>query len=82
MNPNAKKTKILIIDDELVIRNLLLDVMTSEGYAAIAVQDGLEGIAKARQMEFDVIFSDINMPKMNGLDPKNSGLVMGESIFS
>ncbi len=68
MNMCAKRTKILIIDDELIIRNLLLDVLASNGYAAIAVPGGLEGIAKARQMEFDVIFSDIHMPKMNGLE--------------
>ena len=62
------KTKILIIDDEPIIRNLLLDLLASEGYAATAVPDGQQGIAKARQMDFDVIFTDIHMPKMNGLE--------------
>jgi two-component system response regulator (stage 0 sporulation protein F) len=64
----APKTKILIIDDEPVIRNLLLDLLAQNGYEVMAAPGGPEGIARAEEMEFDIIFSDIHMPKMNGLE--------------
>ncbi len=63
-----KNIKILIIDDEPVIRTLLLTFLTEEGYDATAVSNGLDAINQIKQTAFNIIISDINMPKMNGLE--------------
>lgn len=58
--------KILIIDDEIGIQELLSDFLTLRGYEAITAGDGLEGLEKAMQVVPNLIFLDITMPKMNG----------------
>jgi CheY-like chemotaxis protein len=65
---DIKKIKILIIDDEPVIRNLLFDLLNCNGFEVTVASDGTEGVAKAGQLDFDIIISDIHMPNMNGLE--------------
>jgi len=64
----GKKLKILVIDDQTIIRNLLLDLFAEDGYQAVAVSSGQEGIAKVKQIDFDLVFSDIYMSAMTGLE--------------
>ncbi len=59
---------ILIVDDEEGIRQLFIDVLTPRGYQVAAAASGPEAIACARQQSFDVIFLDIKMPGMNGVE--------------
>jgi CheY-like chemotaxis protein len=68
MTAHQKKPRVLIIDDEPVIQNLMTDLLTADGYEVFIATDGLEGVAKATQNDFDIIFSDIHMPNMNGLE--------------
>ena len=63
-----EKVKILVADDEEVIRNLLIDVLSEEGYEVTAVTNGVEAIAKIKEEPFDIVFSDVHMPGMNGVD--------------
>lgn len=60
--------KILIIDDERSIRNALGDVCEDEGYQVSVAEDGVKGYAAAREGGFDVIFCDIKMPGMDGVE--------------
>lgn len=60
--------KILIIDDERSIRNTLADVCEDEGHEVAVAEDGAKGYALAKENNFDVIFSDIKMPQMDGLE--------------
>jgi len=60
--------KILVIDDEKSIRNTLKEILTYEGYEVTEAQDGSEGIKFAEKEKFDIILSDIKMPKMDGLE--------------
>jgi DNA-binding NtrC family response regulator len=59
---------ILIIDDEQAIRSSLKEILEYEEYKVDEAHDGPSGIAKASQGEFDVIFCDIKMPGMDGLE--------------
>ncbi len=59
---------ILIIDDEASIRNVLRDILELEDYEVDEAKDGIEALAKIRQNKFDVVVSDIKMPKMDGMD--------------
>ncbi len=60
--------KILIIDDERAIRNSLGEILGDEGYAVDTAEDGLAGLEKARSDRYDVIFCDIKMPGMDGVE--------------
>ncbi len=60
--------KILIIDDERAIRNTLRDILETEKYTVDDAEDGIIGLEKIQQTEYDVILCDIKMPKMDGIE--------------
>ena len=60
--------RVLVVDDEETVRDELVDALTDSGYEASAAGDGVEGLEAVMSQSFDVCISDINMPKMNGLD--------------
>lgn len=60
--------KILIIDDERSIRNSLREILTEEGYVVDVAEDGVSGVKAALGGHYDVIFSDIKMPQMDGVE--------------
>jgi DNA-binding NtrC family response regulator len=62
-----KKT-ILIIDDEPEIVELLTEFVKQLGHSALSASNGLQGLETATSQNPDLIISDINMPKMNGLE--------------
>lgn len=59
---------ILVVDDASMIRNLAQRTAEEAGYTVITANDGSEGLEVASQKQVDLIFSDVNMPKMGGLD--------------
>jgi signal transduction histidine kinase len=60
--------KILIIDDELDIRESLVDILSFHGYQTITVANGKEGLVAATTQKPDLILSDVSMPEMNGFE--------------
>ncbi len=60
--------KILVIDDEKSIRNTLKEILEYEGHEVQDAQDGQEGLKKIEGEKFDIILSDIKMPKMDGME--------------
>ncbi|MCQ2157181.1 MAG: sigma-54 dependent transcriptional regulator [Bacteroidales bacterium] len=60
--------KILIIDDERAIRNSLSEILSDEGYVVDVAEDGAEGTEMAFKNNYDVIFCDIKMPGMDGIE--------------
>ncbi len=60
--------KILIIEDEEIIRNLLQRKLTEEGYDVEIAEDGEIGMQKMRESKPDIILLDIIMPKMGGFE--------------
>jgi PAS domain S-box-containing protein len=61
-----KKTRILVIDDEKEIRQLLSDILTDGGHEVTAASDGNKGIEVFKKGEFDLVFTDLGMPRMSG----------------
>lgn len=59
---------ILIIDDENSIRNSLRDILEIEEYEVEEAKDGIEALTTFKRKKFDVVISDIKMPKMDGLE--------------
>lgn len=71
MTPASKKKEspqILVIDDEPVIRDLLFDVLSRKGYKVDTAKDGPAGLKKAKSKRYSVVFTDIRMPGMNGVE--------------
>ena len=58
--------KILIIEDELDIQELLKNYLEEEGYETEQALDGIEGIGKFRKENFDLILLDVMLPKVDG----------------
>ncbi|WP_192349504.1 sigma-54 dependent transcriptional regulator [Algoriphagus sp. Y33] len=61
-------SKILIIDDEKVIRATLREILEYEKYSVTEAQDGEEGLAKLQEEDFDLVLCDVKMPKMDGIE--------------
>jgi len=59
---------ILIIDDERYVRNSLGEILRDEGYDVDVAENGAEGLEKAEKTHYDVIFCDIKMPGMDGIE--------------
>ena len=60
--------KLLIVEDEIRMAELLYKGLTEEGHTATCATDGAEGLAMAKSYEFDVIILDIMMPKLSGYE--------------
>jgi DNA-binding response OmpR family regulator len=60
--------KLLIVEDEARMADLLRKGLTEEGHMATCATDGAEGLALARSYEFDVIILDIMMPRLSGYE--------------
>ena len=60
--------RILIIEDEREIQDILKELLMDAGYEATAASDGLEGITLFQKRKFDLILLDIMMPKIDGLE--------------
>jgi len=61
-------TRILVIDDSDVIRRLLGEYLSELGYQVDFAVDGQDGIDKALAEDYQLVFSDIHMPKKNGYE--------------
>ena len=60
--------KILIIDDERSIRNSLKEILTDEGYEVDVAENGVQGCQMVDKEKYSVIFCDIKMPEMDGIE--------------
>lgn len=60
--------KILIVDDERSIRNSLKEILTDEGYDVDVAENGVSACAMVEKEKYDVIFCDIKMPEMDGVE--------------
>ncbi len=58
--------KILVVDDEELIRNVIREYLVMENYQVDEAGDGQEAIAKAKNTDYNLIIMDIMMPKMDG----------------
>ncbi len=60
--------KILIIDDEAVIRRTLTEILSFEKYQIVSAENGIEGLQKLKEESFDLVLCDIKMPQKDGLE--------------
>jgi len=68
LEASQSKPRILVIDDEAGLRQMLTYSLGLRGYEVITAANGEEGVEQAKKTPFDVVVSDLTMPKMGGLD--------------
>lgn len=59
--------KLLLVEDTAVNRELAQIVLEDEGYTVIAVNNGIEALEALAEQRFDLVFMDVQMPRMDGL---------------
>lgn len=64
----AKKSSILVVDDEDALRSVLTNELTSEGYEVRNAGDGDEAITELQKVGYDLVLLDIKMPRVNGFE--------------
>ena len=60
--------RVLVVDDETLVRSVVGRIIARAGHEAHEVSDGVEAVQRVREGDYDVVLLDINMPKMNGLE--------------
>ena len=62
------KKHLLIVEDSITARALLKNILETAGYAVTAAVDGVDAFTMIRTQDFDLVVSDVDMPRMNGFD--------------
>jgi two-component system, chemotaxis family, sensor kinase CheA len=62
------RKSVLVVEDSITSRTLLKNILETAGYNVNTAVDGVDGFTQLRSREFDVVVSDVEMPRMNGFD--------------
>jgi len=65
-SPERSQVKLLVVDDEDFVRELLRDILEGEHCEVRVAENGSEALSLFREMEFDAVFTDVGMPGMSG----------------
>ena len=65
---NFKKINVLVVEDSITNREVLCDMLEEMGHKVIGAMNGLESLEQVKKQRFDIIFMDINMPIMGGIE--------------
>lgn len=68
MDKEAKRKSILVAEDSITARTLLKNILEAAGYDVKTAVDGIDGFTQLKSGEFDIVVSDVDMPRMNGFD--------------
>ena len=63
----TSKKRILVVDDSITVREVERQLLLHKGYDVVVAVDGVDGWNKVRAEKFDLLVSDIDMPRMTGL---------------
>jgi response regulator RpfG family c-di-GMP phosphodiesterase len=67
MSDPTEAARILVVDDERVIREILAEFLTLEGYSVHTVEDGEKALTELRLRPYDLLITDLKMPRLSGL---------------
>jgi len=68
MKAQSGSARILLIDDDIDLTEMLTEYLEAEGFGVEAVFNGRDGVARALSGEFDAVILDVMMPQVNGID--------------
>ncbi len=64
---SGSKIRILVVDDNQCIREILTDLLSRRGHQCESATNGIEAIEKIKQNDFDAVITDLQMPEMDGI---------------
>lgn len=67
-NAESNQKCVLVVDDSLTARKVLGKILRQQGLAVVEASDGIEAIEKLRRDSFDLVLTDLDMPRMGGLE--------------
>ncbi|MHC4734198.1 MAG: response regulator, partial [Planctomycetota bacterium] len=65
---NVAQNRILVVDDEIDMRNGLQKILSRKGYTVDTAEGGLRAVEKMKQTSFKVVIADLKMPEMDGIE--------------
>jgi len=65
---NEERPRVLIVDDEKFIRDILADFLGMEGYVVRTAEDGQAALSELNLAHYDLVISDLKMPRMGGIE--------------
>jgi response regulator RpfG family c-di-GMP phosphodiesterase len=68
VSPTAERPRVLIVDDEKFIRDILADFLGMEGFIVRTAEDGAAALVELKATSYDIIISDLKMPRMGGIE--------------
>ena len=74
--------KILIVDDEVELKNVLVEALASQGYETTGFTAGEEALAALRDKAFDILLTDLMMPAMDGITLIKEGLLIDPHLIA
>ncbi|WP_454839236.1 response regulator [Pseudomonas hormoni] len=66
--PEAARKRVLVVDDSLTVRELQRKLLVNRGYDVAVAVDGMDGWNALRSEDFDLLITDIDMPRMDGIE--------------
>ncbi len=79
-NSNHRVGRLIIVDDESELLNILCDILTDRGYETVGYTSGAEALAKLKDEDFDLLLTDLMMPEMGGIELLQAALVIDPNI--
>ncbi len=64
---NRAQQSVLSVDDDGELRELLHELICQMGHASVTAADGVDALEKMEEKQFDIVITDINMPRLNGV---------------
>ena len=64
---NRDQQSVLSVDDDGELRELLHELISQMGHASVTAADGVDALEKMKEEQFDIVITDINMPRLNGV---------------
>jgi two-component system sensor histidine kinase and response regulator WspE len=64
----ARRKRVLVVDDSITVREVERQLLRQKGYEVVVAVDGMDGWNAVREGGFDLVVTDVDMPRMNGLD--------------
>ncbi|HEY7543945.1 MAG TPA: response regulator, partial [Blastocatellia bacterium] len=68
IDAEEKKKSVLVVEDSITARTLVAGILEASGYEVTTAFDGVDGLTKLRGGSFDLVVSDVDMPRMSGFD--------------
>src|SRR5260221_1721785 len=76
----GKKLRVLVVDDQPAVAEVVADAIQYAGHEIVGIaKDGMEAVARAKELHPDLVVMDISMPRMNGVEAMKAILKAGDA---